>query len=137
MKKILVTGTFDIVHPGHLNFFRQAKKKGDYLMVVIARDRTVRQIKGHQPLHTEKQRLTQLRKLGIADRVVLGLFGDKLKIVQRLKPDVICLGYDQRVFIRHLKKKLAKRGLRPTIIRLKAFKPHKYKSSLLRANLIK
>ncbi len=136
MKKILITGTFDIIHPGHLNFFRQAKKKGDYLMVVVARDRTVRQIKKRRPIHTEKQRLTQLRKLGIADRVVLGLFGDKLKIVQRLKPDIICLGYDQRVFIRPLKKELAKHGLHPAIIRLKAFKPHKYKSSLLRANLI-
>jgi len=137
MKKILVTGTFDIVHPGHLYFLKKAKKMGDYLIVVIARDQTVRQIKRRPPLYSEKQRQAHLKKLKVANRIILGYLGDKLKIVQRLKPDVICLGYDQRVFTHNLKNELAKRGLYPTIVRLKAHKPHKFKSSLLRRNLIK
>jgi FAD synthetase len=137
MKKILVTGTFDILHPGHLHFLTQARKKGDVLIVVVARDKTVRTIKNRVPLHAEKQRAANLRRQHLADRVVLGHLGDKYKIIEQIKPDIICLGYDQWAFTQNLESELAQRGLHPSIIRLKAFKPHQYKSSLLRKNLIK
>jgi FAD synthetase len=123
-------GTFDVLHPGHLNYFRQAKEHGDYLLVVVARDSTVLKEKGRL-LHNEKERHARVAEQKIVDKAVLGNEGDKLKIVEQEKPDVICLGYDQQVDENLLKKALANRGLMPKIIRLKPYFPEKYKSSKL------
>ena len=62
MKAVMVFGTFDILHPGHINFFKQAKKYGN-LIAVIARDRTVKQVKGRLPKYSEKQRLKAILSL--------------------------------------------------------------------------
>ena len=132
MKKVLVTGTFDILHPGHLSLFKQAKRLGDFLIVVVARNSTVFNVKGKKPRHNQKQRVRQLGKIRIINRIVLGQPGDKLKVVERQKPDVIGLGYDQRIFTKNLRAELKKRGLRVRIVRLKPYQPDRYKSSLLR-----
>ncbi|MFA5052008.1 MAG: adenylyltransferase/cytidyltransferase family protein [Patescibacteria group bacterium] len=132
MKKVLVTGTFDILHPGHLSLFKQAKKLGDFLIVVVARDSTVFKVKGKKPHHTLRQRAFQLKKIKIIDRVVLGRPGDKLKIIELMKPNIIGLGYDQKAFTRGLRRALKKRGLQIRIVRLKSYQPDRYKSSLLR-----
>jgi cytidyltransferase-like protein len=136
MKKVLVTGTFDIIHPGHLEFLRQAKKRGNFLIVVVARDTTVISVKHRSPLNNERTRVQRLRQLKIANKVVLGNKGNKLKIIEKWQPDIICLGYDQKIFTKNLKKKLAQHGSYPDIIRLKPFKPHLYKSSILRRRLL-
>jgi len=60
--KVLVFGTFDILHKGHLNFFKQAREHGDYLIAVVARDRTVKEIKGKPPIESEKERLKNVAK---------------------------------------------------------------------------
>ena len=130
MTKVLYTGTFDILHPGHLDYFRQAKEHGDYLIVVVARDSSVSQEK--KLTHNEKERHKQVAAQEIVDKAVLGNEGDKLKIVEQEKPDVICLGYDQKVDETRLKEELKKRRLAPTIVRAQAYFPEKYKSSLLR-----
>ncbi len=130
MKKVMCTGTFDILHNGHLDYFRQAKQHGDYLIVVVARDSSVIKEKG-KPKHTEQERLAPVKKVKIVDKAILGNEGDKLKIVEQEKPDVICLGYDQKVDEEKLRETLAKRGLNPTIVRVKEYYPEKYKSSLL------
>ncbi len=131
MKKVLVTGTFDSLHPGHLDLFQQAKTKGGFLIVVIARDKTVRAVKGHRPRNNEQQRLTAVQNLPIVDKAVLGHHADKLKIIVEEQPDIICLGYDQQAFTEHLAAELKKRGLITPVIRLKAFQPGQYKSSIL------
>lgn len=131
MKKVLVFGTFDIIHPGHLDFFRQAKKYGD-LLVVIGRDTTVKQVKGQKPRHSEKVRQKNVVKLKITDKVYLGNFLDPYKIIARIRPNIIALGYDQNSFTKDLKKELAKRKLKVKIIRLQAHRPDKYKSSKIR-----
>ena len=128
----MVFGTFDILHKGHLNKFEQAKKHGD-LIVVVARDNTVKQVKSKKPKHNEKQRLKQLKKYA---KAVLGCKKDKYKIIEKYKPDIIGLGYDQNSFTKDLRKELKKRNLKIKIIRLKPYKPHKYKSSLLKNSLI-
>jgi FAD synthetase len=132
MKKILVTGTFDILHPGHLSLFKQAKKLGDFLIVVVARDSTVIKIKGAAPQHNQHARIRAIKKLKVADRIMLGRRVDKLKIIDQLKPDIVGLGYDQHAFTKNLRHELKKRGLAPHIVRLKPYRPHRYKSSLLR-----
>ncbi len=132
MKTVLVFGSFDHLHKGHEELFRMAKEYGDRLKVVVARDVTIEQVKGKKPLYNEEERCVVVAKHPLVDKVVLGNSGDKYEIILQEKPDVICLGYDQRVFTVGLAKELAKRGLRPMIIRLPAFKPELYKSSILK-----
>lgn len=132
MKTVMAFGTFDIFHPGHISFLKQAKKYGD-LIVVIARDRTVKQVKGKLPDNAEKQRLRVIKASGIADKVILGsLTTDKYAAIKKYRPDVIALGYDQKFFTAELKNELKKSKLNDKIIRLKPFQPKKYKSSILK-----
>ncbi|MFH0978909.1 MAG: adenylyltransferase/cytidyltransferase family protein [Candidatus Woesearchaeota archaeon] len=137
MKKVMVFGTFDILHPGHINFFRQARTLGDYLIAVVARDSTVMRLKKKKPLFNEMQRLRHLRQVYLVNKVVLGNHVDSFAVIEKHKPDVIALGYDQRHFADHLVPELARRKLKIELVRLKAFKYHKYKSSIIRSSFDK
>lgn len=131
-KIVIVFGTFDGLHDGHLDFFRQAKKYGDFLIVVAGRDVNIKRIKNHFPRKRERERFTDLQKCNLVDKPVLGYEDDVYKIIETLKPDVICLGYDQVSFSKNLKKELKKRGLQIKIVRLKPFKPYQMHSSILK-----
>lgn len=133
MKKILVFGTFDLLHKGHLNFFEQARKYGDYLIAVIGRDKVVKELKGKKPRNNEMKRLNKIKKLKIVNSAFLGYTRDKYKIIEKIKPSVICLGYDQNSFTKDLRKELKNRKIKAKIIRLKPYKKHIYKSSKLRS----
>lgn len=132
MKKVLVFGTFDILHPGHINFFKQAKKYGDFLIVIVGRDKNIVKIKGRLPLNNEKRRLKNLQKINLIDQSRLGYQKDPYKIIEKIKPGVICLGYDQNSYTNNLAEELKKRKLSCQVVRLKSFKPEKYKSSKMR-----
>ena len=128
----MVFGTFDIFHAGHRYFLRQAGRRGA-VTAVIARDRTVKQVKGHWPKYSEKERQKIVQKSGLVAQAVLGSLGDKYKIIQIYQPQIIALGYDQKFFLNDLAMKLCQMGLKDNkIIRLPAYQPQKYKSSLLR-----
>ena len=130
MTTVMVFGTFDKFHKGHIHFLKQAKDYGDELIVVIARDKTVKKIKGKLPQQKEKERQKVIIKNKLAEEVVLGRFNNKYKLIAYYKPDVICLGYDQSSFTKDLPGKLEELGLMNTkIVQLKAYKPEKYKSS--------
>ncbi|MFA6296182.1 MAG: adenylyltransferase/cytidyltransferase family protein [Patescibacteria group bacterium] len=135
MKKVLIFGTFDLLHPGHLDFFKQAKKLGDYLEVIVARDQTVSAIKKHRTLFNEKDRLANVKNQKIVDEAKLGNLDDPYKIVKQEKPDIIALGYDQKSYTEELEDKIKEFGFKTKIVRLKSFKPEKYKSSKLKLNL--
>ena len=126
MKKVMVFGTFDILHQGHLDFFRQAREYGDELVVVVARNINVFRNKGHYPKNDEKVRVAQIVESGAADVVRHGYLEEPFKIYEE-NPDVICLGYDQHSY----DKGLAKTFPNIKVVRLKAFKPEIYKSSKL------
>jgi len=129
MTRVLVFGTFDILHPGHEYFLKQAKNQGDELFVVVARDSTVKQVKGKPPHHDENYRLDAIQKLDYVDKAVFGSeTSDRYKIIEDINPDVICLGYDQDSFTDNLEAKLQKRGLSPEIVRISAYMPHVHKS---------
>jgi len=134
MKTIMCFGTFDLLHPGHLNYFEQAKKHGDYLIVVIARDHTKAQM-GKKMMFSEQERLHLVQSLKIVDKAVLGYPDNHFKIIQQEKPDILCLGYDQAVTEKELKQNLAKLHLYPEIKRMKAYQPNIYKSSILKKSL--
>jgi len=133
-EKIMVFGVFDGLHPGHLSFFKQARRlsRRPYLVISVARDRNVVRLKKRATLQHERKRINVLRKAKIAHKIVLGGVKDHLPHILKEKPDIIALGYDQKFYIKNLKRDLAKKGLKVRIIRLKSYRPHIYKSSLLR-----
>lgn len=136
MAKVLVFGTFDIFHEGHKNFLREAKKHGDFLRVVVARNATILKVKGRLPRYSEAERVNTIKRSGLANEVVLGDLEDRFKVVREFKPDVVCLGYDQQQSQAELRRKLDEAGLlRTKILRLEAFEPEKYKSSILRKKM--
>lgn len=127
--RVVCAGTFDHLHPGHVSFLKQAKALGNELVVIVARDRNVLKIKGIKPDQDEESRLTNVQRTGIPDRVVLGnLEGGLLSILVELSPDIVALGYDQRVKDEHIREKLP--GC--AVIRLHPFCPEKFKSSFYR-----
>jgi FAD synthetase len=124
--RVLVFGTFDHLHPGHHFVFEQACKRGD-VYVVVARDATVERIKGHTPDQSEANRAQAIRAAYPEAHVVLGDAGDYLKPVRSIAPDLILLGYDQK-----LPPGVQEDDLQCPIERLSAFKPERHKSSLRR-----
>lgn len=132
MKKVLAFGTFDIFHPGHESYLKQARALGDFLVVAIARDQTVKKVKGKEPLNNEQVRLNNIQKLKMVDWVILGYLDDHYRIIQVVKPDIIALGYDQTSYTENIEEELKKRRLTCKVVRLKPFKPEKYKSSILK-----
>ena len=132
MKKIMCAGTFDVIHPGHLYYLSESKKYGDKLIVVVARDETSESFKGRKPIHNEKEKLEGVRMLKIVDSAVLGKLGNIFDIIEELKPEVICLGYDQNVQKQQLEDELKKRGIKSDVVRIDAYMPNVYKSSKLK-----
>ena len=129
MKTVLVFGCFDIIHPGHIWFLQQAKKHGDHLVVVLARDNQIRRIKGHAPQIKEQDRLALVKALKLVDAAYLGDNAYRYeRLVKKIKSDIIVLGYDQKETIEEIQ---ARVGTHIRIVRLKAYKPKKYKSSLI------
>lgn len=133
MKKVMTFGTFDIFHAGHRSFLKQARKFGDYLIVVVARDKTVAKYKKQDTRNKEQIRLRKIKNSKLADKVILGGLRDKYRVIKKHKPDIICLGYDQKFFVQGLKNKLKSFKLKTKIIRLKPYKPEIYKSSKLKS----
>ena len=127
----MVFGTFDIIHPGHLYLFEEAKKLGDTLTVIVARDQTVLEVKGRAVQNDENIRLKNIENLHIADKVILGNLVDKYQVIKEEKPDIIALGYDQRAFVDSLNEIL---DSKTKIVRLKPFKEDIYKSSKFRTS---
>jgi FAD synthetase len=137
-QRVLVFGTFDILHPGHSFLFGRARKYGKRLYVVVARDDTVVKVKGKPPVYSEKERLMHIKDLDVVFEARLGSLTDRYEVIEKIRPDVICLGYDQKTFTKGLKKALLEKGLRTRIIRFrKAHHPEVYKSSKFRKEHLK
>jgi cytidyltransferase-like protein len=131
MKKVLVFGTFDIVHAGHIHMLREAKSYGDYLTVVVSRDEITTQVKGVPPIFSEQTRVQDIQALNIADKVRLGNLGeDRYKVIAEENPDIIALGYDQEAFTDKLSEHIDQQKTK--IVRLHAYKPEIFKSSKIK-----
>ena len=126
--KVLATGTFDILHPGHGLYLKKAKQLGgkdSKLIVVVARDSTVH-MKKRVPIVNEDQRLEMVKLLKIVDEAYLGHKTDMFKIVEETKPDIIAIGFDQKFNLEHIKNQLKKRNLDSKVLRVENY----YKSNL-------
>ena len=121
MVKIMATGTFDLLHMGHIYYLREAKNLGNKLVVVVATDCTVRRLK-HEPINPEKIRLNLIKELRIVDEVYLGHEDDMYEIVHEIKPDIIALGYDQLHDEDKIKSELKKRKMDVKVVRLSEYK---------------
>lgn len=124
--RVLAFGTFDIVHAGHAKYLEESRKLGGEdaeLIVIVARDSTVKGFRGREPIFPEDQRRYLVESLKPVDRAILGYEGeDRLKVVEELKPDIIALGYDEKPSEDFLKKELRKRGLQKTrVMRLSKY----------------
>lgn len=128
MRKVLAFGCFDILHMGHYTYLKNAKKLGDKLIVVVARDSTIRNLKGREPLLDEESRRKLVESLRFVDSAMLGGKGDRYEIIKRIKPSIIALGYDQKQDERALKKKLSEMGINAKVVRIrKSFNPKQQK----------
>lgn len=128
--KVMAFGTFDLLHPGHLFYLNEAKKLGNYLVVVVSRDSNAEKTKGKKPLNSERIRLAKLRGLRVVDEAILGSHDDLLFHIRKIHPKAIALGYDQEAA--GLGEKLLKEKISAKIVRIKPFCEKKYKSSILR-----
>ncbi len=126
--RVFASGVFDNLHPGHLNFFKQASKIANQgqLIVVIARDENVLKIKGQLPKESQliRQRKVEqyLKKIAVNHLVILGNKKKKYSLLKKINPEIILLGYDQEIDRTRLDKKYL-------IRRAKPYLPDKYKSS--------
>jgi FAD synthetase len=134
MKKIMIFGTFDMVHPGHENFFLQARglATDPFLIVSIARDSVVLRIKGMSPRRSEMERLQIVGAHTAVDHAILGDEIGYMGHIKNIRPDFIALGYDQGgEYVMDLKRDLEEAGLSTRVKRMKAHKPDIYKTSKL------
>lgn len=117
MTRVMASGVFDILHPGHLRYLQEAKDLGDELVVVVATDATVRHRK-HEPITPDRMRLELVSSLKMVDRAYLGSDGDMFGVVERIRPDIIALGYDQEFDDRKIEEILKERGMNVKVVRL-------------------
>lgn len=124
----MIFGTFDLFHPGHEFVLNEAMKRGQ-VTVIVARDKNVEKIKGRLPEQTEEVRVRTIREQFPEVTAVLGDARDFLSPVRETKPDLILLGYDQK-----LPPGVEEKDLPCPMERLPAFEPEKNKTSTLRGN---
>ncbi len=120
MVRVMATGVFDILHPGHVIFLKEAKKLGDELVVVVARDSTAAKLK-HMPIMREEARRFLVESLKPVDSAILGNEDDMYRTVEDIKPDIIVLGYDQNFKEDDIKRECNKRGINVQVVRLEKY----------------
>lgn len=135
MRKVMAFGAFDILHPGHLYYFRESKKLGEELIVVVATDSNIGKVKGSAPLNDQGQRLEVVKAVKSVDDAILGSEENMFDIISELKPKVIALGYDQEVDEEKLRAFLEKNKINSEIVRIGAFRAERHKSSLIKKKL--
>ncbi len=116
MKRVVATGTFDLLHPGHLYYLEQSKKLGDELFVIVARDTNVR----HKPapIIPEEQRRRMVAALRCVDHAILGDKTDMFRPIDEIRPSIITIGFNQHFDEANLRQQLTARGLFSEIVRI-------------------
>ena len=119
-KVVLTTGAFDMLHPGHVKLLEEAKKLAGSegkLVVLIARDETVRRNKGRDPIFDEESRRYMVSMLKPVDEVILGYTPPSFeKVIERVKPDIVVFGYDQEKFRKEFERFCRERGIDVDIV---------------------
>ena len=116
MTRILATGTFDILHPGHLFYLSQAAALGDELYVIVARASMIKH--KPKPILPDEHRLEMVQALKLVDHAVIGSETDIFEPLYEIMPDIIALGFDQYFNTDNLKKELTDRGFTAGVVRV-------------------
>jgi FAD synthetase len=127
MVRVLATGTFDLLHPGHLKYLSEAKALGDELFVIVAREAMIKH--KPKPVVPEEQRLAMVRGLRMVDEAILGSEVDIFEPLLEIRPDLIALGQNQFFDENELEKQLKVHGVMAKVIRIKSFEKCKLCSS--------
>lgn len=135
MRKVMAFGTFDLLHPGHLKYLTQAKKLGNYLIVVLTTDKNVKKLKGKTTAHTQKERAQMVGALKPVDKAIVGKEKDFYFLVKKFKPQILALGYDQSEPIEKVQQELEKRNISAKIVVIKPFKKNRHKGKKIRERL--
>ena len=110
-KKVLIAGTFDLIHPGHLFLINEAAKLGD-VFVIVSTDKNRELYSGEAPIVPEQQRLKVIKGIKNVKAARLGRSdNDTLKTVEEIYPDIILLGPNQKYDMATLKNGLKDHGL--------------------------
>lgn len=134
-RRVVAFGVFDLLHPGHAAFLRRARRLGDALVVVVARDARVRREKGRAPVFTERERRALVAALRSVDRAVLGDPAGRWTALRRLKPSVIALGYDQSAARPEIVRQIAQLTPQPRLVSLPRLGPRHHASSQIKARI--
>ena len=130
---VLASGVFDLLHLGHVKFLEEAKKAGGKnakLVVIVARDSTVKDTKGRKPIMPENQRRALVESLRVVDAAVLGIENfDIGEVIESVKPDVIALGYDQVDMEQRVREYVNRHGLNVNVVRVGKFENDDMNSS--------
>jgi len=130
---VLASGVFDLLHLGHVRFLEAAKKAGGRnaeLIVIVARDSVAEKRKGEEPIIPENQRCSLVASLRVVDRAFLGFLDfDIGKVIDKVKPDIIAIGYDQRDIERDVRRYIEGNRLNIRILRVGKFGEDELNSS--------
>ena len=133
-KIVLASGTFDLLHLGHVKYLEEAKKAGGAnakLIVIVARDKTVEKRKGRRPIMPEEERKALVESLKVVDEAILGHESFNIAdVIDEIKPDVIAVGHDQANIEEEVLKAVAKKGLSIQVVRIGRFGKPELDSSL-------
>ncbi|RLG93002.1 FAD synthase [Candidatus Bathyarchaeota archaeon] len=129
----MATGTFDLLHYGHVYYLTEAKKAGGEdakLVVVVARDKTVERLKGNRPIIPENQRRAVVEALRVVDEALLGYEDMNMeKVIERVKPDIIAVGHDQKEIEKRVRQLIKDKNLKIEVVRVGRFSEETLNSS--------
>jgi len=132
-KVVLASGTFDLLHYGHVKYLEEAKRiggKNAELIVIVARDSTVKKRKGRKTVMPEDQRRSLVEALKVVDEAILGCEDfDMIKVVEKTNPDIIAVGHDQSDIEKEIRKALEKEGIAVQVVRVGRFGKDELNSS--------
>lgn len=132
-KIVLASGTFDLLHLGHVKYLEEAKKAGGRnaeLIVIVARDNTVQKRRGTKPIVSENQRRALVGSLRVVDEAILGYEEfDIGKVIEKIKPDVIALGYDRGDIQQAVENYVKEKGLTTRVVKIGKFAQEELNSS--------
>jgi len=114
--RVVATGTFDLLHPGHIYYLEESGKLGDELFVIVARDANVKH--KPRPVIPEEQRRSMVAALRAVDYAVLGDPDDMFRPIREIRPDVITIGFNQHFDTEVLVRQLAEQSLGARVVRI-------------------
>jgi FAD synthetase len=129
VKKVVATGTFDLLHTGHLFYLEESRRLGDELFVIVARDANVKH--KPKPVIHEDQRLKMVAALRPVDHAVLGDLHDMYRPIEEIRPSVITIGFNQHFDEEKLRSELSARDLSCEVVRIGKYSGDLYCSSSL------